>query len=327
MAHSPIRVFVIFHTETVWWRMIELRLLRSFVTVAREGGVTRAAERLGMAQPPLTRQIATLEGELGTRLFDRTARGMRLTETGQALLEEADALIDRHDAMLRRIRRSARGQLGRLCVGVTSSALCHPAAAAMLRDFGEAWPDVELIIRDANTGPLLHELSVGEVDVALLRTPNEQPDGIALEKLTEEPMVVAVPRGHALAERPADMPIALAELREEPFVCYRVADNPGFHAAILQACALAGFVPIEAQVVPRMLSALTLIETGLGVSLFPASMARFAGGDVAMRPLAPGTALCAPLFLAFARLPMSASKRNFISTCRRHLRRPDVPEG
>ncbi|MCQ8278101.1 LysR family transcriptional regulator [Acetobacteraceae bacterium KSS8] len=307
--------------------MPELRLLRSFVMVAREGGVTRAAERLGMAQPPLTRQIAALEAELGTRLFDRTTRGMRLTETGEALLEEADALIDRHEAMLRRIRRNARGQLGRLCVGLTSSALCHPDAASVLRRFGEAWPDVELIIRDANTGPLLRELSEGDVDVALLRTPNEQPEGIALERLTEEPMVVAVPRGHALAARSADTPIALAELRDAPFVSYRTPDNPGFHAAILQACALLGFVPNEAQIVPRMLSALTLIETGLGVSLFPASMERFAGGDVAIRPLAPGTALCAPLFLAFARLPMSASKRNFISTCRKHLRRPEAQEG
>ncbi|WP_025886177.1 LysR family transcriptional regulator [Asaia prunellae] len=300
--------------------MIELRLLRTFLAVANEGNISKAASLLGMAQPPVTRQIAALETALGARLFERLPRGVRLTDAGMAMAKEAQTLLDHHDAMLDKVARTSRGELGHLAVGFTPSAISHSMVAPMLRAFQQTWPGAELTFRENNTSPLLSEVATGRLDVAFVRTPGELPLGVKTELLFDEPMIVAFPRDHVLATTSADQAVSLAMLKDADFVMYRNPHNPGFHARVLEACRVEGYEPREAHVVPQMISALNLIEAGMGLSVFPASMARFTSDQSAIRPLAPIHGLTAPLLIAFTRLPMGQCKKNFITLARNLIR-------
>src|ERR1700689_4286345 len=137
---------------------MELRPLRYFIAVAEEGHITRAAERLGMQQPPLSQQIRGLERELDVQLLRRLPRGVELTEAGRALLADARAILAHIDHAFTTTRRTARGELGRLVVGFTSSTPFHPFVPRVIRAFREAYPLVSLALEEAGTGELIEAL-------------------------------------------------------------------------------------------------------------------------------------------------------------------------
>ncbi|WP_437373596.1 LysR family transcriptional regulator [Inquilinus limosus] len=276
--------------------MIELRHLRYFVAVAEEGHVTRAAERLGMQQPPLSQQIKALEQELGVTLLRRLPRGVQPTESGLVLLAEARAILAQLDRALETVRRTGRGEQGRIAVGFTSSAAFHPFVSAAIRGFREAAPQVEMAMEESSTGELVEALRLGRLDAAFIRSPVGDAAGLVVEPLLEEPMVAAVPTGHPLATE--SDPIPLSALAEEAFVLYRRPSGPGLYDSIIAACRAAGFSPRMAQEAPRLVSTLSLVEAGLGVSIVPASMSRLDTGGVAYLPLADRPPLAAPLHLA-----------------------------
>jgi DNA-binding transcriptional LysR family regulator len=288
--------------------MIELRHLRYFVAVAEEGHVTRAAERLGMQQPPLSQQIKALEQALGVPLLHRLPRGVRPTESGLVLLAEARAILAQLDRALEMVRRTGRGEQGRIAVGFTSSAAFHPFVSAAIRGFREAAPQVEMAMEEASTGELVAALRAERLDAAFIRSPVGDAAGIMVEPLLDEPMVVVVPAGHALAAGPD--PIPLEALAEQPFVLYRRPSGPGLYDSIIAACRAAGFSPRIVQEAPRLVSTLSLVEAGLGVSIVPASMARLdAGGVATLRLTAPPVA---PLHLARRDAePLGATRRFF----------------
>jgi DNA-binding transcriptional LysR family regulator len=293
--------------------MIELRHLRYFVAVAEEGHVTRAAERLGMQQPPLSQQIKALEQALGVPLLRRLPRGVRPTESGLVLLAEARAILAQLDRALETVRRTGRGEQGRIAVGFTSSAAFHPFVSAAIRGFREAAPQVEMAMEESSTGELVEALRLGRLDAAFIRSPVGDAAGITVEPLLDEPMVVVVPAGHALANG-AD-PIPLAALAEEAFVLYRRPSGPGLYDSIIAACRAAGFSPRIVQEAPRLVSTLSLVEAGLGVSIVPASMARLdAGGVATLRLAAPPVA---PLHLARRDAEPLGATRRFVEHVRR----------
>jgi len=292
--------------------MIELRRLHAFLAVAEEGHVTRAAERLGMQQPPLTRLLRGLELELGVLLLHRLPRGVRPTEAGQVLLEEARAVLARAAELEDTVRRAVRGEAGRLAVGFTPSAALHPFVPAVLRSFREEAPGVRVELDEAGTTELVSGLAHGRLDAAFVRSPVGGMPGLLVQPVLEEPMVAALPAGHPLAAGAENgKALPLAALAAEAFILYRRPTGPGLYDAILAACRAAGFSPVVAQEAPRLPATLSLVAAGLGVSVVPASMRQLAVAGVAYRELDGCPGLSAPLHLALRRTGLTATVVKF----------------
>jgi DNA-binding transcriptional LysR family regulator len=287
---------------------MDLRRLRYLVTVAEEGHVTRAAERLGIQQPPLTRQIRALEEELGVRLFERLPRGMRVTDAGRAVVEEAQAILGRAERLPDLAARAARGERGRLAVGYTSSGAFHPFVAQQIRAFRAAGPGVVLALAEDGTPELVRGLEEERLDAAFVRSGGTHGADLLVEPLLEEPMVAAVPTGHLMARLKG---VELAALAGETFVFYRRPTGPGLHDAIVAACLRAGFSPTVGQEAPRMSSTLGLVAAGLGVSIVPASMQRMNVEGVAFVPFHGDAGLVAPILLVTRRKGRSAITERF----------------
>ncbi len=287
---------------------MDLRRLRYLVTVAEEGHITRAAERLGIQQPPLTRQIRALEAELGVRLFERLPRGMRVTDAGRAVVEEAQAILERADRLPDLAARAARGERGRLAVGYTSSGAFHPFVAQQIRAFRAAGPGVVLVLAEDGTPELVRGLEEERLDAAFVRSGGAHGADLLVEPLLEEPMVAALPTGHSMARLKG---IELAALAGDTFVFYRRPTGPGLHDAILAACLQAGFSPTVGQEAPRMSSTLGLVAAGLGVSIVPASMRRMNVAGVTFVPFLGDPGLVAPLLLVTRRKGRSAIVERF----------------
>ena len=298
---------------------MELRHLRYFIVVAEEGHITRAAERLGMQQPPLSQQIRALEREMDVQLLRRLPRGVELTEAGRALLADARAILAHIDHAFTTTRRTARGELGRLVVGFTSSAPFHPFVPRVIRAFRDIAPDIALTLEEGGTIELIDDLRHERVDAAFIRTHVTDPAGLTVNPLLEEAMLLALPATHALAAGGADG-VPLVALAAETFVVYRRHSGPGLYDAIIAACHAAGFSPRISQEAPRIVSTLNLVAAGLGVALVPESLRRMRMDGVAYRALRGTPQPRAPLLLATRRADTSAVVRRFIDLVRQTAR-------
>jgi len=296
---------------------MELRHLRYFVAVAEEGHVTRAAQRLGIQQPPLSQQIRALEAELQVQLFRRKPRGVELTQAGEALLAEAQAILRQVDSAVTATHRAARGEAGRIGLGFTSSASFHPFVPQLIRDYRGTHPGVALSLEESGTGELVTALHEERLDAAFVRSPIGAAEGIAVHSVLDEAMVAALPAGHALAAGPAMRKLALVAMAAETFILYRRPLGPGLYDAIIAACQRAGYSPIIGQEAPRMLATLSLVAAGLGVTLVPQSMRRLRVHGVVYRALDSDAGLVAPLNLAYRRGESSAAAQRFIALARR----------
>ena len=252
---------------------MELRHLRYFVAVAEERHVTRAAQRLGIQQPPLSQQIRSLEREIGVPLFRRLPRGVELTAAGEAFLTEARAVLDRSAQGVARARLAAKGQHGRLVVGTTTSACLHPLVPRVLGEYSRSHPGVALDVREANASDLTEAVARGEVDAGFLRAAVSNPLGLAFTELLREPLVIALPERHGLPHAVPHGPVTLDALRGERFILVRRPAAPGIYAQVLDACRTAGFEPDVVAEVGRMLTAISLVAAGVGITTVPASMA------------------------------------------------------
>jgi DNA-binding transcriptional LysR family regulator len=300
---------------------MDLRQLRYFVAVAEEGHITRAAERLGMQQPPLSQQIKAMEHELGVQLFRRKARGVEPTESGRVLLDQARAVLERLDHALLVTRRTARGEQGRLSVGIAPTAPFHPFVPQVIRAFREAYPLVSMSLEEYLSRQAVERLCGEQIDVAFLRAPIADPQELIVHPLLEEPMVVALPSSHELAGGgPRSEPLPLRALAEETFIMFGGNAGPGITNASLAACHRAGFIPRLGQQAPRIASTLSLVSAGLGVALVPASIRRVQVDGVVYRRLMPSERPEAILNLALRRGDPSAVVRNFVDLVRRAAR-------
>ena len=261
--------------------MIETRLLRQFIAVAEELNFRRAAERLHMAQPPLSQAILRLEESLGYPVFERTNRKVSLTPAGSTFLATARqvlASLEEGVAATRRVAQGIEGHLRLSFIHITPYA--HVLDA--LRVFRAASPAVQFTLREASTQQQVEWLEQGEVDIALLRAPGRSTPGLCFERLSGEDIMVALPPGHRCA---AQAGVALADLADDDFVASPRELGQGFHDQLASLCLHAGYLPRVVQQARRLQTVLGLVAAGFGVALLPASLAACMPSGVAMLPL------------------------------------------
>jgi DNA-binding transcriptional LysR family regulator len=261
---------------------MELRHIRYFLAVAEEGNFTRAAARIGIGQPPLSQQIRDLEAEVGAALFHRVPHGAELTAAGEAFLGEAKASLASAEKAKLAAQRANRGETGKLALGFTASSAFNPVVSATIRRFRAQWREVRLSLTEMNTLALMERLNRGELDATFMRPSLDDPPGVRLKRLDDEPMVVALPANHPLAKYER-LPLAL--LSKEPFILFPRLVGLSLLDDVVLACRKAGFELTVAQEAPQISSVVNLVAAELGVSIVPASIAQIRLDGVAYRPI------------------------------------------
>jgi len=257
------------------------RRLLYFLAVADELSFTRAAERLRMAQPPLSQQIALLEKDIGVPLFDRSRRAIRLTAAGEVLHPEARRLLADVDETLRTVRRVGQGAVGTLAIGFVPSAI-NGNLPDLLRTFRASHPEVELILREIAPDALLHAVHSRRVDVGLLYRPISDPD-LAQRQVATEQLLLALPDAHRAAEWAE---VALRDVRDERFILPEQHDVPGLYAAVSAVFSDARIAPRVAQRgVWLVQTVLGLVAAGVGLAVVPSSAQALRRHGVTLRPL------------------------------------------
>ena len=249
---------------------MELRHLRYFVAVARQGSFTRAAESLHMAQPPLSRQIQQFEEELGVLLIERGSRPMRLTEAGRLVLDQAVGVLERVDEMRAMARRLRDVDGRRFSIGFVVSTL-YGHLPAVIRRYRAARPDVELTLLEMTTLEQIAALKEGRIDVGFGRIPVDDP-AVRRHLLRNERLVAAVPASHpALAREGA---LRLEDFAADPLIVYPKAPRPSYADQVLAIYRERGVKPASLHEVRELQTALGLVAAGVGVCIVPASVER-----------------------------------------------------
>ena len=259
--------------------MYSLEQVRGFVAVAEELHFGRAAERLQMTQPPLSRQIQKLERDIGVALLDRDNRSVSLTRAGHAFLGEARRLLSIADTAPESARRIAQGLEGRISLGFTAMAAAS-VLSAVLAEADEQLGGVDVVLHELVSDAQFEALLTGGLDLALVRLPPQRPE-FDSRLVFREPLVAAVPARHPLSSSPG--PVDASEFEGEDMIMYSSAGASYF--ADLISSVLANVRPRSTQRVTQVHSMLALVGAGRGSAIVPASAATFAGDAVALRPL------------------------------------------
>jgi DNA-binding transcriptional LysR family regulator len=263
---------------------MELRHLRYFVAVAEEENVTRAAAKLHVAQPAVSRQIRDLEEELGLDLFERTAKSLRLTDAGRVFLDEARAVLGRADEAIKAARAVAGGQRGELRVGYAPSLTVQILPRA-LRQFQAEFPRVRVALHDLSSEEMLAGLRDDRLHVALMVAPSpRQLRGLRFHELARYPLCVAVPPKHRAVRRRT---MTLEETLDEPLIVYSRADYPEYHAALAKIFTSVRRAPAIAEEHDSVTSLIAAVEAGHGIALVPSCMECLAGPRLKILPLTP----------------------------------------
>lgn len=265
---------------------MELRHLRYFVAVAEERHFGRAADRLHMAQPPLSQQIRQLEAELGVTLLHRTTRRVELTGAGSAYLERAREILSAVEQAGDEAVRVEQGLVGRLAIGCVGSAT-YSLLPRLARTLREELPGIDFSFRGEMLVPdQVDALLAGSIDLALLRPPVDEP-GLELRPLRRDRLIVAVPDGHRLAERRR---VRVADLRDEDLVMHPSRGRSVMHELVVSLCRDAGFRPRIRHEVAETSTLVTFVAAGLGVAIVPEPVSTLGVVGVTYRPLSPADA-------------------------------------
>lgn len=287
---------------------MELRHLRYFIAVAEELHFGRAAQQLGISQPPLSQQIQALEHELGARLFERTNRRVALSEAGRLFLDEARQVLAQVDKAADVARRAQLGELGEMKIGFTSSAPFNSSIPKAIYAFRQRFPAVHLNLKEMSSRDVVDALLDESIEVGLMR-PMSVPDHLVITELFREPLVAVLNAAHPLAQG-SEQGLHLAALADEPFVFFPRSYGSGLHAQLLSLAQAAGFSPHFAQEAGEAMTIIGLVSAGLGVSVLPASFKRMRIDGVAYRTLLDADAVTA-VWLAQRCEDVSAMARAF----------------
>ena len=265
---------------------IELRHLRYFVSVAENLHFARAAEQLGISQPPLSQQIQALEREIGARLFERTNRRVVLTDAGRLFLSEARIALQQVEHAAAVAGRAHRGEVGELKVGYFGSMPFTTICQRILFAFRTTHPDVHLDLKEMLSFQQIDPIIDGRLSLGFVRRIPHLPPPLCARELFRESFMVIMHKDHPLAAAGDGDPIELKSLATEPFVFYPRSIGAGLHDQVISLCREAGFNPRIGQEVGGAATVIGLVAAGLGVSILPASLARLKMEDVVFRPLA-----------------------------------------
>ncbi len=259
---------------------MELRHLRYFSTVATELHFGRAAEKLHIAQPPLSKQIQDLEAELGFELFNRTKRSVSLTPAGKEFLVEVERIFQQLDRAIDIGRKTSRGELGQISIGFVGSAT-YNILPVMLQQFRDRYPNVRIELHELTTDRQLVWLREGRIDLGLIRPPIVEKDLVS-QVIFQESLVVALPISHPLASVDA---IDIELLAAEPFILFPRQLAPGLYDPIIAICQAAGFSPQVVQECIQMQTIISLVSANMGVSILPASIREAQRQGVVYKPI------------------------------------------
>lgn len=252
---------------------MELRHLRYFVTLAEELHFGRAAEKLHIAQPPLSQQIKQLEQELGFELFHRTKRRVELTDAGKIFLIQVQEIFRQLEQAVEIGRQTSRGEVGQLVIGFVSSA-AYNILPHILRNFRNNFPDVNLELHELTTTEQLQQLQSGKIDIGFIRPPVDNKD-FGHQIVFEETLILALPENHPKAMSLSELiasTVSLRLLHDEKFILFPRSLAPVLYDLIITLCQQAGFNPIVSQEAIQMQTIVSLVAAGMGVAIVPESL-------------------------------------------------------
>lgn len=259
---------------------MDLRHLKYFIAVAEEQNIGRAAVRLHMSQPPLTRQIQQLEDELGVQLFIRTPRGMELTSTGKLFLEEARNIYSIIEQAMERTQLAGQGKLGRLDIATFGSGILDTIPKLLLA-FRKNYPDVKIVLHTMNKNEQIEALLQRRISLGFNRMLTPTP-GISAELISNEPLLLAINEDNPLSK---EAEITLHSLIDQPFILFPTSGRPSFADKVVGLCQQAGFTPQISQEVEDVVTAISLVASGFGVCIVSETTSILALTGVIYRPL------------------------------------------
>jgi len=277
---------------------MNLRQLKQFVALAETGNFHKAAERMHMAQPPLSVSIRKLEEELGAPLFLRTPTGVQLTAEGRAMLEDARRTIHHAQQCRQAVAATLHGEGGTLRIGIIGSAT-YNLLPRLVPTFRQCYPKVDLEFSESTTSKILQDVEAHHLDLGLVRMPVLESQSCLLTTLEEDEFIAAVPASSPLAQLPR---IALAQLADEPFIMYDKSKSPNLFAVAMMRCQQCGFTPRITQQAMQVQTILSLVESGLGVAIVPSVARRYISRGVRFLSLS-DTLQSLKLGIALARSP------------------------
>jgi DNA-binding transcriptional LysR family regulator len=261
--------------------VFSLARLSCFIAVAEELHFGRAAERLHMTQPPLSRQIQQLENELGVHLIDRTTRSVTLTPAGVAFLPDARRILQLAEGASLNVRRVPAGDLGTVVIGFTAAS-AHAVLPRLLEKAREQLPDVTLELREMVTSVQVEGLMTGELDLGMARPPLKRP-GIVSRPLLHEQLIAALPAGHPLID--LGRQLTLNDLDGQDLIMYSPVQARYFHELLISTFTIAGATPRYVQYVTQVHTMLVLVRSAIGIALVPASAATLHPEGVVFRSI------------------------------------------
>lgn len=261
--------------------MFELSHLRCFVAVAEELHFGRAAARLNLTQPPLSRQIQLLEHTLDVRLLDRTSRSVALTRAGHNFLPEARRLLRLAEGAALAARRTASGEEGSITLGFTAAS-GYEFLPRLIKTFRTEAPGIDLVLKEMVSADQLDSLTAGRIDVGLVR-PSFNRRELASLCVVREPLLLAAPEDHPLATAPE---VSVADLDRQPIVTFSPYEARYFYDLLATIFANAGITPHYAQHISQVHSIMGLVKAGIGLALVPRAALNLGFEGVVLRPIA-----------------------------------------
>ncbi|MER9681272.1 LysR family transcriptional regulator [Mesorhizobium sp. M0184] len=256
------------------------KLMQSFMAVAEELHFGRAAARLHISQPPLTKQIQQLEQAMGVRLLERTKRKVELTAAGRVFLDEVRAVLHQTEQAVELARKADRGETGHLAVGFIDAAI-YSVVPSVVQRFTKRYPEVELSLTDLRIPNQVRAVAERQLDIGFVHPPVVH-NALKVESILVEPLIVALPETHRLA---SEAEVALADLASEALIQFPRSINPSLYDEIVGLCRSSGFSPrIVREATPKQ-TIIGLVSVGLGVSLLPACLQNLRRSGVVYRPI------------------------------------------
>ncbi len=275
---------------------MELRQLRYFVTVARELHFAKAAERLQITQPALSKQIRVLETELGIELFIRTKRTVKLTKAGEVFFEQAQQLLQQAEKAIKLAKSTASGEVGRLTIGFTVTAT-YTVLPELIGRFRVRYPQVEVQMLELCTEAQVKALNRGEIDLGFLHPPIDS-RGLELYPILTEEFVAVLPRQHHLCSKNL---LSLSDLAEESFILHPRSEGPFLYDGFLNLCRQAGFQPQIAKEIDNHQTRVCFVAAGMGITFIP----------VGLQPLVSNNLICKSMEDLPFKLELAAAWRSF----------------